>query len=156
RLPGRDARIVPAAHAHHRRVLHALLHVLDAVHLVERRRFGGVLHGAELRRVRRTVGAELHAHRIRAADGADGRAAQIGPLGDRAADQDPARAGAGARQLARAGVALLRQVLGAGDEVLPGVGLGLLVPGLAPGFTLLRAAARVAIGHHHVVQRQRV
>src|SRR6185436_256257 len=68
---------------------------------------------------------------------------QVGALGHRASDQDAARAAALAGEPRRAGVALGDQVLGAGDEILPGVGLGLLLPGAVPLFAVFAATPHV-------------
>ena len=76
------------------------------------------------------------------------RGEQVGPLGHRAADQDAAGAAAQDAELGRRGVALRDQVLGAGDEVLPGVRLGRLEAGLVPVLAVDAAAARIGHREH--------
>src|SRR5439155_11375441 len=87
--------------------------------------------------------------RVGAPDIADGGAKKIRPFGDGPADEDPAGAGAGASELARARISLLHQVLRAGDEVFPRVRLGCLVTGLVPCFALFAAAPGMGKGKHH-------
>src|SRR5262249_33490843 len=66
-----------------------------------------------------------------------------------------AGARAGAAELSGTGVAVGDEVLGRGDEVLPGVRFGGLVSGLVPSLAFLAAAARVRVCEDDPVQRNR-
>src|SRR5262249_57509353 len=122
------------------------LDMLDAVQLVEGRAFHGILDRPELRSVDRPVRGKLHAHGVGAADVADGGAKEVRTRRDGPADQDSARARAGAREVLGARVALLHEVFRAGYEILPRVGLGRLVARLVPGFALLSSTPPMRVG----------
>src|SRR5258705_6150082 len=69
-------------------------------------------------------------------------------LHDGAADGDAARASTKHRQVFGRGIALLDEVLRRSNHVVDGVLLGLLPPGIVPGFAELSAASRVHEGEH--------
>ena len=48
----------------------------------------------------------------------------------------------------RVGVLVVDEILGTGDEILPGIWLGRLESGLVPRFAILAAAAHVGYGLH--------
>ena len=76
------------------------------------------LRAAELGDVRYAVRCALKAHHIQSSDIDDGRAEQIGPLRDRAADQNAPRAAASSAKARGRGVLIRYQVLGARNEVV--------------------------------------
>src|SRR5579863_6920907 len=92
-LPRSDARIVPSGGHHHRGILGTVTHVMIGVHRVKVFESFQCLRGAKLGDIRRTIGSFLAAYGIRHADPVKSRGKQIWPLGDRAADRDPTRAG---------------------------------------------------------------
>ena len=149
RLPGRDARIVPTAHSHQRRIRDAASHVFDAIHLVKRAALDRVLDRAVLHRVRRAIGSEFAAHGVRVPDIAHRGGEQVGPLRDGPADQDAAGTRAGSREPFGTGVTVLHEIFSAGNEIEPGIRLGGLEAGGMPRLALFSAAAHVRDRAHH-------
>ena len=114
-----------------------------AAHLEQALEAVRFLDGAEFRNVRHAVGREFHAHQVRHGYLVDRRAEEIGPLGDRASDEDAAGAAAHDRDLRGRCVLMRDEPFGAGDRVVPGVRLGQLVAGLVPVLAVFSAAAHM-------------
>src|SRR4051794_1651031 len=122
--------------------------MLRSVHLPERLELVFLRGGAELGNVGRPRRLMLGPKRIQVSDPRDRGAEEIGPLGNGSPYQDSAGAGPGAGQMLRRGVALLHEILPAGNEILPGVRLGRLLPGLMPVLTVLASTSHVRRGEH--------
>ena len=143
RHPDVDAAVVDAVLQQHRRVGRARLHVRIGTHREQRPELILLRHGAVLGDVAGAVGARLRADLVDVADADDGRVEEIGPLRDRAADEDPAGTAAHHAEAFARGVAAADQPFGDRDAVLPGVGLRRLPARAMPVVAVDAAAAHV-------------
>ena len=147
RHPRGDPLVVQADREERSGVRDALSDVLDRVHFEERLEPALRLRVAELELLVRAV---LRGEESRGVEGADGdvrRDEEIGPVGDRAADEDAPRAPAARREVARRRELVIDEVLRARLEVVDAVHLALAgEPLVLPPPPLLTSAAHVADG----------
>ena len=149
RLPRLDARVVDAVRQQHGGILRAVLDVVVACSspagrgtrlVLGRVPNSGMLGGPFIVVSKRSM--SVQPTEICAAAKRSGRSVIARPM--RMPPALPPCAG----QLRGRGVAGLHQILGAGDEVLPGVGLGRFAPGVVPLLAERAAAADVGDGEH--------
>ena len=117
--------------------------MLDRVHFEQALEAIGFGHGAEFLDVRHTIARELRAQRVHRTHIHECCGKQVGPLGHGAANGDAAGAATLSSEPAGRGVALLDEVFGTGDEVLPGVRLVELLPREMPALTQFATAAHM-------------
>ena len=140
----------------HGRIGGAVLDVLIGVHRVQRLEAVGVLDRAEFGRVHRAVRSGFPAQRVHHADVArwqsakrSGRCVSAPPI------VIPPALVPRPASFARRSVALLDQVLGAGDEVADRILLGQLLTGQVPVLAVFAAAAQVRLGDDDPLLQQR-
>ena len=144
--PGVDARIVVAVSQQGRRVAQAVAHLVIAAHREQARKARRVRDRAELLDVRHPVAGGLGANRIEHADLHHRGAEQFGAGRNGAAGEHTARRGPHGRHVFGRGIALAGEILGAGDQVQPGVGLVGHAPRVVPLLAVLAAAAHMGDG----------
>src|SRR5439155_21014124 len=99
-------------------------HVLVSLHFVQTLESVRRLSAAELRDVGWPVGRQLHPNGIRHADLVERGGKQVWPVRDAASDRDAAGAATVPREPRRRRVLVPDQILGARNEVPPGIRLG--------------------------------
>src|ERR1700679_2199716 len=112
-------------------------------HLVERLEAVLSLDRAKLRDVGWSIRCEFRAYRIRHGHTIDGRRKQVRTFGDGTADCDSTGTSSLDSKSRGRRVILVDQILRAGDEVLPRIGLGQLLCRQMPIFAVLTAASDV-------------